>query len=793
MFENLIESLIKQYIGGYLEKFDKSQFKTAIVDSNFSFEDIKPKTSPIDIFCFPFEILLERIFKLNIKIPWKDIFTKPTILEILDVQLVAGVLNQDEWKHLDLLSFEAKKSKVESVFNDQVSKLQEKLVKQLNDLFLDKVRNRIITNHKLDFKHFHLRLEDITYKFSLGVTNKNITVCSTDTNFQELKEESSSIIPLIQYKLAKVENLGVYLNINESNLIYNTKNGFVNNDNNLSTCLINKFISYEMNKFFNITQKFSSISDYLINPMNLAIKLILDNTNKVIDVSEDKSSIKSIFAKLHMKLIFDKFQISIEKKLYNLLINLSATMQAYQIFQSLFINTRIYYFSKPQLLQERRKYNRDKTLDTTNENKDYMLVWRWAIKTIITNNKNIIDNIDISNKSYYHLNSIIHPFKTLDQSVIIEYKRIYVTNITLFADNSFALIPAIEVQATKIKLEEKIKSGNNFFSNMFKSNQKIKKEAESTQLTDNEKLAIEILIFDLEKNIALESEFKLNKGCFCFIKDNIGSDNKDENSVLTTFKSKARGKSSNSKYEAKPNPIFNSEKLNIVSSELKGFYINNISVFNSKKTIEAKVVIMNNIEEQKSDNTEIGNLIFKYHRVDESIKSQDKTNFFINRIKFNYCFTVNYDNNIIILLKLYQEITKIKIKLKTNQILQGLALDKISTSEDTTKSCLHLEFLPIEIDLPINKINISKRTVDFLKFTINNIVFTDNSSFDISFSFKEFSLCSYFNNIPYYIQDKLDIAIDYNPNNASMYLLNITIPLININLYEADKIQSNHF
>ena len=658
MFETLIESLLKTYLGGYIENIDKNKLSIGIISGEISLEDIKIKPNILDKFNLPFDIVLAQIGKIKGKLPWRDNFNSPTIVEVIDIKVILRILNKEEWKHLDLLSFENKRSKLESIFNEQIESLTDNFINtcsnsEKNSSYIEKITQRIINNLKLSIKHIHVRIEEKINLFSIGFTlqeinvfnisekeyenTKNITINNkmpitnkdiineknlinnnTNDKKQSFKSTSSynsnrnssiNVTESINYKRLDILNFGVYLNIKEANFLYKIKEDYnikinkenkENKENKVSIHNINKnlydILSKEANNIFDIKDLQSNNSEYIISPMNLCVVArIRKNILKQCSINKENIKTKyynidSFESKLDISINLDHFNITIEKEVFDTIVSLSNIIQAYQVFQTNYYNSRIYYLSKPEELKI-KQINRNEriyNLNTNNKNdikinynnKKYIKIWKWAIKTILNNLNNSIlkDKLNNFNSSIFlnefNLSNQIIPFKHLTPRIVDYYKIIYKENISKFIYDNFKIINdnkhsfpivnclksnynknfidsimildidyLVKVMIPLIEEDIKLKKINNkkttylkstkkgFFNNLFSSDKNDSKNNNTTTKTDEELNKISLnseeiqqlkdFISELEQDVEINSLFSSIKVNILLEKGNI--------------------------------------------------------------------------------------------------------------------------------------------------------------------------------------------------------------------------------------------------------------------------------
>ncbi|XP_054711435.1 intermembrane lipid transfer protein Vps13-like [Uloborus diversus] len=216
VFESLVASLLNKFLGDYVQNFDSSQLKLGIWGGDVTLKNLDVKESALDDLDLPIKVISGHLGKLVLKIPYKNIYTSPTIA-IIEGLFVVVIPNQgikydaekeakaaQEAKQAELLRIEEAKAKA----SDKGGGKEEK-----KDTFTEKLITQIIKNLQVKIKDIHLRYEDNfsdpKLPFSLGFTLHNLSFETTDEKWTPaVIQESVNII----HKLVVLDSLAVYWN-----------------------------------------------------------------------------------------------------------------------------------------------------------------------------------------------------------------------------------------------------------------------------------------------------------------------------------------------------------------------------------------------------------------------------------------------------------------------------------------------------------------------------------------------------------------------------------------------------
>ncbi|VDQ08908.1 unnamed protein product [Trichobilharzia regenti] len=158
VFESLVVELINRYLGSYIETLNASQLKIGLLGGNAQLENLDIKPNAFDDLDLPIKKALFLLSgSLTLKIPFKNLFTEPTVAELSGLYVLQK----------ELASVEAARLKPKQSDDQKVDSFGEKLAAQ------------VIKNLQISIKDIHIRYED-SYSipnrtFSLGVTLSGLT------------------------------------------------------------------------------------------------------------------------------------------------------------------------------------------------------------------------------------------------------------------------------------------------------------------------------------------------------------------------------------------------------------------------------------------------------------------------------------------------------------------------------------------------------------------------------------------------------------------------------------------
>ncbi|GFX12517.1 vacuolar protein sorting-associated protein 13A [Trichonephila clavipes] len=188
---------------------------TSVPNGDVTLKHLDVKESALDDLDLPIKVMSGHLGKLILKIPYKNIYTSPTIatIEGLFIVVVPNTgIKYDAEK--EAKAAEAAKRAELQKLEEAKSKLTEKDTKDdKKDTFTEKLVTQIIKNLQVKIRDIHLRYEDNfsdpEFPFSLGFTLHNLSFETTDEKWiPAIIQENVSII----HKLVVLDSLSVYWN-----------------------------------------------------------------------------------------------------------------------------------------------------------------------------------------------------------------------------------------------------------------------------------------------------------------------------------------------------------------------------------------------------------------------------------------------------------------------------------------------------------------------------------------------------------------------------------------------------
>ena len=123
MLESILEKLLSKYFGDFIEGLDKNNLKIGVWSGNIELKNVKLKTDIITKLELPLFISYSFIGKLDVKLPWKSLGSKPVEVKLEDVYIIVSPLNSNEWRNFDFNSVTKRLAKLEKFVKECLQKI----------------------------------------------------------------------------------------------------------------------------------------------------------------------------------------------------------------------------------------------------------------------------------------------------------------------------------------------------------------------------------------------------------------------------------------------------------------------------------------------------------------------------------------------------------------------------------------------------------------------------------------------------------------------------------------------
>uniref|UniRef100_A0A914HUE8 Cadherin domain-containing protein n=1 Tax=Globodera rostochiensis TaxID=31243 RepID=A0A914HUE8_GLORO len=318
----LAKNAVAHLLGTFIKNLDASKLNFGIWQGDVKLNSLEIKETALDELDLQVKLSFGHVQNLVFKIPWKNLYVEPTVVEISGVYLII-VPNQG------------------IVYNDEKARKNEQEIKQRKLLRLEENRrNRQKSNHitekpwlnivknlQVHIKRVHVRYEDKFSNrerpFSTGITLDSLNFQTTDENFKPIVQRETV---KIFYKLISMSSLSIYSNANST----------------LISDLNNKKTIIDALRWTIAVETKPNGYNYVLEPLTIAAQLKLNQKPE-----SDGSNWTT--PKIDLSMELDKLGLSISKHQYqDMLLFLEA--------QERFTLAEKYLKYRPNLTQYREHY-----------------------------------------------------------------------------------------------------------------------------------------------------------------------------------------------------------------------------------------------------------------------------------------------------------------------------------------------------------------------------------------------------------------------------------------------------
>ncbi|KAI6653358.1 Vacuolar protein sorting-associated protein 13C-like [Oopsacas minuta] len=231
VFETVLVDILNRFLSPYVKNLDSSQIQVSVWSGDIRLDNLEIKENALEQFEIPVRVHFGFLDKFRAKIPWKNLYNEPTIVEIDGLYIIAGpnsAFKFDPTK-AEEEARNKKQRELEKFKRLKKNKKQkkEKQEEAQDQSFTEKVVTQVIKNLQVTIKNIHIRYEDthtIPGKvFAAGVSLSELIMHSVDGNWQLGGTASDSANSII-YKLFDLKCLALYWNvISQSYYLINNK------------------------------------------------------------------------------------------------------------------------------------------------------------------------------------------------------------------------------------------------------------------------------------------------------------------------------------------------------------------------------------------------------------------------------------------------------------------------------------------------------------------------------------------------------------------------------------------
>lgn len=201
VFESVVVDVLNRFLGDYVVNLDSSQLKLGIWGGDAILTNLEIKENALSQLDIPFKVRAGHIGRLELKIPWKNLYTQSVEATLDGVYLLivpTASIKYDAEKEEKQLQ-EARQRELQRIEETKLKAAEQedpKLEKQ--DTFVEKLVTQVIKNVQVKISNIHVRYEDDVTNpncpLSFGVSLKNLSLQTSDKNWNpSLLDENAKL------------------------------------------------------------------------------------------------------------------------------------------------------------------------------------------------------------------------------------------------------------------------------------------------------------------------------------------------------------------------------------------------------------------------------------------------------------------------------------------------------------------------------------------------------------------------------------------------------------------------
>uniref|UniRef100_A0A8K9V736 Vacuolar protein sorting 13 homolog A n=1 Tax=Oncorhynchus mykiss TaxID=8022 RepID=A0A8K9V736_ONCMY len=183
VFESVVVDVLNRFLGDYVVNLDSSQLKLGIWGGDAVLRNLEIKENALSQLDIPFKVRAGHIGRLELKIPWKNLYTQSVEATLDGVYLLivpTASIKYDAEKEEKQLQ-EARQRELQRIEETkQKAAEQENPALEKQDTFVEKLVTQVIKNLQVKISNIHVRYEDDVTNpncpFSFGVSLQNLSL-----------------------------------------------------------------------------------------------------------------------------------------------------------------------------------------------------------------------------------------------------------------------------------------------------------------------------------------------------------------------------------------------------------------------------------------------------------------------------------------------------------------------------------------------------------------------------------------------------------------------------------------
>lgn len=265
-----VSTVLNQFLGDWFEGLNSEQLHLSVFSGEVQIGPVRVKKAAVDKLGLPLHIRCGLVKRIFARIPWTSLTSKPLIIEVEDVYILAEPKAARGWNEEGevrdyYLNKETRLEQLETLNSEALQPPPEQG-------FFKQLIATIIANIQVKISRLYIRLEDSdssTEAFALGLVLGKVEVVTCDREFKPAFVQGGDAT----YKLGKIEDLGVFLDYGEDYLVTCERK-----DTELKA-------AFEELAILEVSMEFPGQHRYLLSPTSINMRLTLHDEQQGLPVA----------------------------------------------------------------------------------------------------------------------------------------------------------------------------------------------------------------------------------------------------------------------------------------------------------------------------------------------------------------------------------------------------------------------------------------------------------------------------------------------------------------------------
>merc|ERR1712037_469453 len=211
MLESIVGSILNRFLGEYFENFSSANVNVGLWNGDAKVENLRMTHNALKTALnLPLAVTNGHLQTLELAIPWKNLGGEPTIMKLDGLKVEALVTDSVEHSAEDELR--AKQKLLDFI----ETKLGAEAVVESTASNSEAYTNKVLKNLQVEIQNIEVKITDTQLGSTLGLRLGSLTLKTADTNWQEVGVMDHTAEDSRMFKIAKLENLAIYINSTEN-------------------------------------------------------------------------------------------------------------------------------------------------------------------------------------------------------------------------------------------------------------------------------------------------------------------------------------------------------------------------------------------------------------------------------------------------------------------------------------------------------------------------------------------------------------------------------------------------